>query len=80
MNVAGCWDAYFELNKTQQELPKEEITRMVKDSEGDVRYLIVLGSITRSNLRKNMAEKVVLYQSHSSSPGGKHEAKAFPCA
>ncbi|EER90829.1 hypothetical protein BDA96_01G081200 [Sorghum bicolor] len=52
----SCWDAYFELNKLEQELPKEEISRMVKDSEGDVRYLIE--SIHhRSNLRKKMAEK-----------------------
>ncbi|CAN6281234.1 unnamed protein product [Urochloa humidicola] len=52
----SCWDAYFELNKLEQELPKEEIARMVKDSEGDVKYLI--DSIHhRSNLRKKMAEK-----------------------
>lgn len=52
----SCWDAYFELNKLEQELPKEEIARMVKDSEGDPRYLI--GSIhQRSDLRKKMAEK-----------------------
>uniref|UniRef100_A0A0E0GU80 Uncharacterized protein n=1 Tax=Oryza nivara TaxID=4536 RepID=A0A0E0GU80_ORYNI len=52
----SCWDAYFELNKLEQELPKEEIARMVKDSEGDPRYLI--NSIHhRSDLRKKMAEK-----------------------
>ncbi|XP_015690087.2 CCG-binding protein 1 [Oryza brachyantha] len=52
----SCWDAYFELNKLEEELPKEEIARMVKDSEGDPRYLI--NSIHhRSDLRKKMAEK-----------------------
>ncbi|WVZ60675.1 hypothetical protein U9M48_010664 [Paspalum notatum var. saurae] len=52
----SCWDAYFELNKLEQQLPKEEIARMVKDSEGDVRYLIE--SIHhRSQVRKKMAEE-----------------------
>ncbi|KAF2941491.1 hypothetical protein DAI22_03g350600 [Oryza sativa Japonica Group] len=52
----SCWDAVEEFNKLEQELPKEEIARMVKDSEGDPRYLI--NSIHhRSDLRKKMAEK-----------------------
>nr|ACG34898.1 hypothetical protein [Zea mays] len=68
----SCWDAYFELNKLEQELPKEEISRMVKDSEGDVRYLIE--SIHhRSDLRKKMAEK-----SRNSVPSGSQGQTAKP--
>uniref|UniRef100_A0ACD5WBK2 Uncharacterized protein n=1 Tax=Avena sativa TaxID=4498 RepID=A0ACD5WBK2_AVESA len=52
----SCWDAYFELNKLEQELPQEDIARMVKESRSDPRYLI--SSIHhRSDLRKKMAEK-----------------------
>lgn len=72
----SCWDAYFELNKLEQELPKDEIARMVKDSEGDVRYLI--DSIHhRSNLRKKMAEKTRATVS-SSSLGQSAKPRPFP--
>ncbi|XP_062214439.1 CCG-binding protein 1-like [Phragmites australis] len=72
----SCWDAYFELNKLEEELPKEEIARMVKDSEGDVRYLI--SSIHhRSNLRKKMAEKAPNSVS-SSSLEQKAKPRPFP--
>ncbi|CAD6206775.1 unnamed protein product [Miscanthus lutarioriparius] len=68
----SCWDAYFELNKLEQELPKEEISRMVKDSEGDVRYLIQ--SIHhRSDLRKKVAEKA-----HNSVPSSSLGQTAKP--
>ncbi|TVU44846.1 hypothetical protein EJB05_04307 [Eragrostis curvula] len=72
----SCWDAYFELNELEKELPKEEIARMVKDSEGDVRYLI--RSIHhRSNLRKKMAEKDQKSVS-SNSPGQTTKPRPFP--
>jgi len=72
----SCWDAYFELNKLEQELPKEEIARMVKDSEGDVKYLI--DSIHhRSNLRKKMAEKAH-HTVSSSSQGQTAKPRPFP--
>ncbi|KAL6894005.1 hypothetical protein ACP4OV_008103 [Aristida adscensionis] len=72
----SCWDAYFELNQLEQELPKEEIARMVKDSEGDVKYLI--DSIHhRSNLRKKMAEKAHSSVS-SSSLGQTTKTRPFP--
>jgi hypothetical protein len=60
----------------QKELPKEEIARMVKDSEGDVKYLI--RSIHhRSNLRKKMTEKA--QSSVSSSPLGQStKPRPFP--
>ncbi|RLN16742.1 hypothetical protein C2845_PM02G46810 [Panicum miliaceum] len=59
-----------------QELPKEEIARMVKDSEGDVKYLI--DSIHhRSNLRKKMAEKA-RHTVSSSSQGQKAKPRPFP--
>ncbi|KAL5210330.1 hypothetical protein ABZP36_005953 [Zizania latifolia] len=65
----SCWDAYFELNKLEQELPKEDISRMVKESEGDPRYLI--NSIHhRSDLRKKMAEKA-----HSSASASSNSLK-----
>ncbi|KAG8098304.1 hypothetical protein GUJ93_ZPchr0013g37137 [Zizania palustris] len=65
----SCWDAYFELNKLEQELPKDEISRMVKESEGDPRYLI--HSIHhRSDLRKKMAEKA-----HSSASASSNSLK-----
>lgn len=71
----SCWDAYFELNKLEQELPKDEIARMVKDSEGDVRYLIE--SIHhRSDLRKKVAEKS--RNSVPSSSQGSRAAKPRP--
>ena len=63
-------------NSSQQELPKEEISRMVKDSEGDVRYLIE--SIHhRSNLRKKMAEKA-RNSVPSSSQGQTAKPRPFP--
>ncbi|KAG2545646.1 CCG-binding protein 1-like [Panicum virgatum] len=72
----SCWDSYFELNKLEQELPKEEIARMVKDSEGDVKYLI--DSIHhRSNLRKKMAEKAH-HTVSSSSQGQTAKPRPFP--
>ena len=59
-------------NSSQQELPKEEISRMVKDSEGDVRYLIQ--SIHhRSDLRKKVAEKA-----HNSVPSSSQKQTAKP--
>ena len=71
----SCWDAYFELNKLERELPKDEIARMVKDSEGDVRYLIE--SIHhRSDLRKKVAEKS--RNSVPSSSQGSRAAKPRP--
>jgi hypothetical protein len=60
----------------QKELPKEEIARMVKDSEGDVKYLI--RSIHhRSNLRKKMTEKAQSSVS-SSSLGQSTKPRPFP--
>jgi hypothetical protein len=60
----------------QKELPKEEIARMVKDSEGDVKYLI--RSIHhRSNLRKKMAEKAQSSVS-SCSLGQSAKPRPFP--
>lgn len=62
----------YSSNAAQQELPKEEISRMVKDSEGDVRYLIE--SIHhRSDLRKKIAEK-----SRNSVPSGSQGQTAKP--
>jgi hypothetical protein len=60
----------------QKELPKEEIARMVKDSEGDVKYLI--RSIHhRSDSRKKMAEKAQNSVS-SSSLGQTTKPRPFP--
>lgn len=65
------WDS----SPSQQELPKDEIARMVKDSEGDVRYLIE--SIHhRSDLRKKVAEKS--RNSVPSSSQGSRAAKPRP--
>ncbi|KAM3278351.1 hypothetical protein ACQJBY_045917 [Aegilops geniculata] len=72
----SCWDAYFELNKLEEELPQEEISRMVKDSRSDPRYLI--SSIHhRSDLRKKMAEKAHS-SAPSNSPGHTVKPRPFP--
>ncbi|KAL5648168.1 hypothetical protein ACJX0J_042523, partial [Zea mays] len=66
----------YSSNAAQQDLPKEEISRMVKDSEGDVRYLIE--SIHhRSDLRKKMAEKS-RNSVPSSSQGQTAKPRPFP--
>ncbi|KAM3260492.1 hypothetical protein ACQJBY_051637 [Aegilops geniculata] len=75
-DCCSCWDAYFELNKLEQELPQEEISRMVKDSRSDPRYLI--SSIHhRSDLRKKMAEKAH-NSAPSNSPGQTAKPRPFP--
>ncbi|KQK13028.1 CCG-binding protein 1 [Brachypodium distachyon] len=72
----SCWDAYFELNKLEQELPKEEIASMVKESQADPRYLI--SSIHhRSESRKKMAEKA-RSSVPSSSLGQTAKPRPFP--
>uniref|UniRef100_A0A453LWK0 Uncharacterized protein n=1 Tax=Aegilops tauschii subsp. strangulata TaxID=200361 RepID=A0A453LWK0_AEGTS len=61
---------------SQQELPQEEISRMVKDSRSDPRYLI--SSIHhRSDLRKKMAEKAH-NSAPSNSPGQTAKPRPFP--